>query len=570
MGEWSLTQRDIMSTENTQPESENTETTESTKIESTFAQFNFKESLNKSIAAVGFKTPSPIQEQAIPIVMAGKDVVAQAHTGTGKTAAFGLPAINQVEGDGVQVLVITPTRELANQVSDELFLYGKNSNVRTVTIYGGRSYSRQVDLVRRGAQIVVATPGRLLDMLSKKMIKDFNPSIVILDEADEMLDMGFLEDINEIFEHLPPERQTLLFSATMPAPIKKLADRILKDPTFISITKKETASNNIAQQYYVIDENERDDAMIRLLDAGDTNKAVVFCRMKREVDRVSNVLSAAGYNAKGLHGDMEQDQREAVIKAFKNTGIDVLVATDVAARGIHVNDVSHVINYHIPFDPESYVHRIGRTGRAGSKGTAITLVTPHEFKELQRIKQKIGATMEQCYIPTKGQVVQGRLGALADEIAKQKIFDEAHQVVEAFGDDFDHETALHKVISVLIKKESVHGPESIGIDEEKLAKILARIESRGGSRGGGRRGGGGYRGGNRSGGGGGGRGGNRSGGNGGGGGYRGNRDSNGGGGSRDGGGGSRDGGGNRGGNGGGNGGGGRGGNRDGGGSRDRY
>ena len=522
-----------MSTENTQNESENT------KIESTFAQFNFKESLNKSIAAAGFKTPSPIQEQAIPIVMQGKDVVAQAHTGTGKTAAFGLPSINQIQGEGVQVLVITPTRELANQVSDELYLYGRNSNVRTVTIYGGRSYNRQVDLVRRGAQIVVATPGRLLDMLSKNMIKDFSPKVVILDEADEMLDMGFLDDINEIFEHLPKERQTLLFSATMPAPIKKLADRILKDPTYIAITKKETTNTNIAQNYYVIDENERDDAMIRLLDADDTNKAVVFCRMKREVDRVSNVLSAAGYNAKGLHGDMEQDQREAVIKAFKHTGIDVLVATDVAARGIHVNDVSHVINYHIPFDPESYVHRIGRTGRAGSKGTAITLVTPHEFKELQRIKQKVGTTMEQCYIPTKGQVVQGRLGALADEITKQKIFDEAHQIVEALGDSCDHETALHKVISVLLKKESVNGPENIGIDEEKLAKILARIESRGGNRGGGRRGGG-YRGNrNRNGG---GRGGN------GGGGYRGNRD----------------GGGNRGGNGGGRS------NRDGGGSRDRY
>lgn len=510
---------------------ENVENTENQTIPSTFGQFNFTEALNKSIAAVGFKIPSPIQEQAIPVIMAGKDVVAQAHTGTGKTAAFGLPAINGVKGDGVQVLVITPTRELANQVSDELFLYGKNSNVRTVTIYGGRSYTRQVDLVRRGAQIVVATPGRLLDMLSKNMIKDFNPGIVILDEADEMLDMGFLDDINEIFEHLPKERQTLLFSATMPAPIKKLADRILKEPTFISITKTETSNNNIAQNYYVIDENERDDAMIRLLDAGDTNKAVVFCRMKREVDRVSNVLSAAGYNAKGLHGDMEQDQREAVIKAFKQTGIDVLVATDVAARGIHVNDVSHVINYHIPFDPESYVHRIGRTGRAGSKGVAITLVTPHEFKELQRIKQKIGATMEQCYIPTKGQVVQSRLGALTDEISKQKVFDEAHQIVEALGDDFDHETALHKVISVLLRKEPVKGPENIGIDEEKLAKILARIESRP-SRGGNR--GGGYRG-NRSGGGGRSGGGNR----GSGGGSRDGGNRSGGGGSRDGGGGNR-------------------------------
>jgi ATP-dependent RNA helicase DeaD len=242
----------------------------------TFDDFNFNPKLLQSITAVGFKQPSPIQEQAIPLIMDGNDVVGQAHTGTGKTAAFGLPAINNIKGDGVQVLVITPTRELANQVSDELFLYGKNSNVRTVTIYGGRSYTRQVDLVRRGAQIVVATPGRLLDMLSKKMIKDFNPAMVILDEADEMLDMGFLDDINEIFDYLPTERQTLLFSATMPPPIKKLADRILKDPKFVAITREETTNQDITQNYYVIDEKERDDAMIRLLDADETNKTVVF------------------------------------------------------------------------------------------------------------------------------------------------------------------------------------------------------------------------------------------------------------------------------------------------------
>lgn len=480
----------------------------------TFDEFNFNPKIIQSITTAGFKQPSPIQEQAIPVILAGKDVVGQAHTGTGKTAAFGLPAINQIEGEGVQVLVITPTRELANQVSDELYLYGRNSNIRTVTIYGGRSYRRQIDLVRRGAQIVVATPGRLLDMLSKNMIDNFAPKMVILDEADEMLDMGFLDDINEIFEHLPKERQTLLFSATMPAPIKRLADKILKYPEFISITREETTNVNISQNYYVIDENERDDAMIRLLDAAETSKAVVFCRMKREVDRVSNVLSAAGYSAKGLHGDMEQDQREAVIKGFKSAGVDILVATDVAARGLHINDVSHVINYHIPFDSESYVHRIGRTGRAGNKGTAITLVTPHEFKELQRIKSKVGTTMEQCFIPTKDQVIQSRLGSLADEIKKQKIFDEAHQIVEAFGDDFDHETALHKVISVLLRKEPVKGPEKIGINEEKLAKILARIESRSSGRRG-RGGRSGYRG-NRS----------RSSGSRSGGGYRGNRSGN--------------------------------------------
>jgi ATP-dependent RNA helicase DeaD len=343
------------------------------------------------------------------------------------------------------------------------------------------------------------------------MLKGFAPSTVILDEADEMLDMGFLDDINEIFTYLPSERQTLLFSATMPAPIKQLAERILVNPYFASITKTETTNTDITQQYYVIEESERDDAIIRLMDAEDAQKTVVFCRTKKEVDRLSNVLSAAGYSAKGLHGDMEQRQRESVIKGLKTDAIDVLIATDVAARGLHIDGVTHVFNYHIPFDPESYVHRIGRTGRAGKKGMAITLVTPLEFKELQRIRAKVGTTMEHAYIPSKVDVKEAQVSRLVNEIEKQHIYDEAHKVLDLLKQDYDQEQIAYKLISVLMERNTVQGPNNIGIAAERLEKILHNLERRGNDRGGNRRGGGFNR--NRN-------GGNRSGG----GGYRGNND----------------------------------------------
>jgi len=495
-----------------------------TEVESTvtFKDFNFKPEIMRSLEYAGFKVPSPIQQLAIPFILDGRDIVGQAHTGTGKTAAFSLPVLNKMKlNDGVQMLVITPTRELANQVSDEIFKYGKNLGARTVTIYGGSSYNRQLDLLSRGAQIIIATPGRLLDMLKKKMLKNFVPATVVLDEADEMLDMGFLDDINEIFTYLPKERQTLLFSATMPMPIKKLAERILKNPEFVTVTQGETTNIDIAQEYYVIDEKERDDAVIRLLDAEDLDKTVIFCRTKREVDRLSNVLGAQGYNAKGLHGDMEQRQREAVIRGMKEGEVDILIATDVAARGIHINDISHVFNYHIPFEAESYVHRIGRTGRAGKKGKAITLVTPMEFRELQRIKSKVGTTMEHVYIPSKMDVRKTKLDAVVNKIENQNIFDEAHTIIDALQEDLDQEQVLYKLASFVLSHGDVKGPNNIGINPQRLEKILASMKRNGGNGGGGNRGRGGYRG-NRS-------GGNRNGG----GGYRGNNDRNRSGGNRD-------------------------------------
>ena len=453
----------------------------------TFDDLGLNNDILRAVKFAGFTVPSPIQAAAIPVVLAGRDMVGQAHTGTGKTAAFGLPALNNINPkDGVGILVITPTRELATQVSDELYKYGRNMGARTVTVYGGSSYKRQIDLIERGASVVVATPGRLLDILKKDMLKDFNPSIVVLDEADEMLDMGFLDDINEIFSFLPTKRQTLLFSATMPKPIKLLAERILDNPEFISITKGETTNSDITQEYYVIDESERDDAIIRLMDAQESTKSVVFCRTKSEVDRLSNVLSNAGYLANGLHGDMEQRQRETVIKGFKNNSVKVLVATDVAARGIHVNNISHVFNYHIPFDPESYVHRIGRTGRAGTKGKAITLLTPHEFKELQKIKAKVGTTMEHAFVPSKTDLRQNNLKSIVKNIEDQHIYDEARQIIDMLKEDIDEETIMFKLVSMILDKQKIKGPNSIGIPADKIEAILKRAESRGDSRGRGR------------------------------------------------------------------------------------
>ncbi len=497
--------------ENAQTENTNEEPT------ITFDDLGLRKEILQSVKYAGFKVPSPIQEKAIPVVLAGRDMVGQAHTGTGKTAAFALPALSNMKVDGsVEMLVITPTRELATQVSDEIFKYGRNLGIKTVTVYGGSSYKRQLDLINRGASVVVATPGRLLDILKRNMINNFAPSTVVLDEADEMLDMGFLDDINEIFSYLPTTRQTLLFSATMPAPIKTLASRILEKPEFISITKGETTNTDIEQLYYVIDEHERDDAIIRLMDSEQTKKAVVFCRTKSEVDRLSNVLSNSGYLANGLHGDMEQRQRETVIKGFKANSVKVLVATDVAARGIHVDNISHVFNYHIPFDPESYVHRIGRTGRAGTKGKAITLLTPLEFKELQRIKQKVGTSMAHAFVPSKNDMRVTTIQNIVKNIEDQKIYDEAHKVLDMLKEDIDEETIMFKLISMILDKQDIKGPNTIGIPADKLTAILERAGKRnsGGGRGHGR---GGYRG-NR----------NRSGG---GGGYRGNRE----GGSRDGG-----------------------------------
>ncbi len=448
-------------------------------IQSQFLTFGFNEDINKGIQNAGFKIPSPIQAKAIPIILEGRDLVAQANTGTGKTAAFGLPSMNKIASfKETGLLVITPTRELATQVADELYNLGKYAGIRTATVYGGSSYSRQISLIQKGAQVVVATPGRLKDLLSSGKLRDFNPEIVVLDEADEMLDMGFLEDIKDIFSYLPQNRQTILCSATMPKPIRILADKILDNPATVSIVDKNDATNkDIKQSYYVIDERERTDALVRLMDHDDPQKAIIFCRMKIEVDRLADTLISKGYNAKGLHGDMDQRARDEVIKSFRSSKINILVATDVAARGLDVKDVTHVFNYHIPFDPESYVHRVGRTGRAGQKGEAITLIAPMEFKELLRIQKSMGAPISLQTIPSSFDLKEKELNALAKEIEKAKIKDEATAILSTLGNEIDSSEIALKAISLLLSKHLASGPEHIGFSEKEAKKLLEKFKS---------------------------------------------------------------------------------------------
>ena len=474
----------------------------------TFNEFNLKDLLQKAIDEAGFKEPSPIQEQAIPFVLAGRDIVGQAHTGTGKTAAFGLPILNNMKGNsGVEAVVIVPTRELAMQVSDELYRFGKFLGVNTATVYGGQAYARQIKLIEN-AGIIVATPGRFLDLLRGAKI-DIKPDYVILDEADEMLDMGFLDDIKEIFTFLPKERQTLLFSATMPLAIKNLAKTILNDPEFITLTKSDVTNSKITQTFYVVDERERDDALIRLYDYKNPSKSIIFCRTKKEVDRLSTFMVSQGFMAKGLHGDMEQRQREEAIRAFKTSKLEILIATDVAARGLDVNDVSHVFNYHLPFDSESYVHRIGRTGRAGKEGIAVSIVTPHEFRMLQKIEKNIGTKLEAKIVPNIDSVKEKKITELKNQISEQEISDYALALVEDLKEEFDISTIAFKLASMISASTLVQGNNNIGKSESDIKRLIenssrydndgsssgrnsrggGRFGSRGGSRGGDSRGG---------------------------------------------------------------------------------
>lgn len=445
----------------------------------TFNDFNFHKDIEKGIRIAGFKEPSPIQEEAIPIVLDGTDLVAQAHTGTGKTAAFGLPMMDMIaQGQIQRALVITPTRELATQVSDELYYLGRFAGIRTLTVYGGVGYGRQIALIHKGVQVVVATPGRLRDLYKKGKIDTFNPEIVILDEADEMLDMGFLEDIKEIFEYIPQNRQTLLFSATMPEPIKQLADTILYQPKFISVIgDNETTNNIIEQRYLIIREEQRDEAIVRLLEKEDFNKCLIFCRMKREVDRLTQHLEAMGFPAKGLHGDMEQIDREAVVKSYRRAETKILVATDVAARGLDVKDVTHVFNYHIPFDPQSYVHRIGRTGRAGKSGQAITLVSTNEFRELQRIQKEVGAHMslETISISDDG-LNDESLIKLQRELEEVPLHKDIDKILSHFS-SMKQEFFIQKALSYMLMSLEHVGGSQIGYSQSDVTQMMEDFDT---------------------------------------------------------------------------------------------
>jgi len=438
-----------------------------------FTDFDFHPDVVKGIRIAGFKEPSPIQKEVIPLIIEGKDLVGQAHTGTGKTAAFGLPIIDMIARQEIErALIIVPTRELATQVSDEIYHLGRFAGVRTLEVYGGVGYGRQIALIHKGTQVIVATPGRLKDLYKKGKIDVLSPEVVVLDEADEMLDMGFLDDIKEIFEYIPQNRQTLLFSATMPEPIKQLADQILYEPEFISVVGEEATTNNVIdQRYYVINESQRDEAIVKLLETEDYNKCLIFCRMKREVDRVAGLLQEMGFKAAGLHGDMEQTDRDAVIKSYRRAQTRILVATDVAARGLDVKDVTHVFNYHIPFDPQSYVHRIGRTGRAGKAGQAITLVSTEEFRELMRIRKEVGADMRLETLTGEGGVDSSTIEFVLQALDETAIHPEIDRVLAALA-HLDQNTFIKKALSYMVNQVQTGMGGQIGFDQRYVDDMI--------------------------------------------------------------------------------------------------
>jgi ATP-dependent RNA helicase DeaD len=411
----------------------------------TFAEFGLEPKVLQAITELGFEESTPIQDKAIPIAMAGQDLIGQAQTGTGKTAAFGIPLINKIptSEERIVALIMTPTRELAIQVADEIGKLTRYKGLRSLPIYGGQEIGRQIRALKKKPQIIIGTPGRLLDHINRKTIRLEDVQTVILDEADEMLDMGFMDDIQSILKQVPDERHTMLFSATMPANIQKLAQQFLKNPEHVSVIPKQITAPLIEQSYIEVHERQKFEALSRLLDMESPELAIIFGRTKRRVDELSEALQKRGYTADGLHGDLSQNQRDSVMRKFRDGSIDVLVATDVAARGLDVSGVTHVINFDLPQDPESYVHRIGRTGRAGKEGTAWSFVTPRETDHLHFIEKVTRQKMNRKPLPSIAEAIEGKQRVTAERLL---------EVVQ--NDEFSEYKAIS--IQLLEQYDSVH------------------------------------------------------------------------------------------------------------------
>ena len=384
----------------------------------TFEEMCLDTRIMRAIAEMGFEQPSPIQAQSIPIAVEGKDMIGQARTGTGKTASFGIPMLQRInpKDKNLQAIVLCPTRELAIQSANEIrklakFLYG----IKVLPIYGGQEISKQIRSLKGGVQIVIGTPGRVMDHLRRHTLKPQTVDIVVLDEADEMLNMGFREDIETILGQLPEERQTMLFSATMPKPILEIAKRYLHEPEIVKVIQKELTVPKIEQYYYEVNPRKKNEVLSRLLDMYDPSLSLVFCNTKRKVDELVADLKGRGYFAEGLHGDLKQVQRDRVMNGFRNGRTDILVATDVAARGIDVDDVEAVFNYDVPQDDEYYVHRIGRTGRAGREGRAFTLVVGKEIYKLKDIQRYCKTKIRRQPIPSVNDVAAIKVEKLLEQ-----------------------------------------------------------------------------------------------------------------------------------------------------------
>tara|TARA_R110000868_G_scaffold169332_3_gene404333 strand:+ start:441 stop:2345 length:1905 start_codon:yes stop_codon:yes gene_type:complete len=420
-----------------------------------FEALGLKQSILNAITDMGFETPSDVQEQAIPILLeSDTDLVALAQTGTGKTAAFGFPLIQKIDAESrtTQGLILSPTRELCLQITNEMQAYSKyERNINVVAIYGGASITEQARQIKRGAQIIVATPGRMKDMMSRGLVDITKIDYCVLDEADEMLNMGFFEDIKEILSDTPKEKNTWLFSATMPKEVALIAKKFMKNPQEITVGAKNSGATTVQHEYYVVSGRDRYPALKRLADTNPDIFSVIFCRTKRDTQKVAESLIEDGYNAGALHGDLSQNQRDLVMNAFRKKQIQMLVATDVAARGIDVDDITHVINYQLPDEIETYTHRSGRTGRAGKSGISMVIITRSELRKIKAIENKIGQKFITKNIPTGMEICEIQLYHLANKIKDTEVNAEVDTYLPAISKVFegiDREELIKKVVSV--------------------------------------------------------------------------------------------------------------------------
>lgn len=425
-----------------------------------FIELGIRHDIVNAINELGFEKPTPIQEQAVPVLLAGSnDFVGLAQTGTGKTAAFGLPLLELLDFSQKhpQALILCPTRELCLQIAKDIEKYAKNlPDVHVVAVYGGASIGDQLRQIRRGVQIVVATPGRMLDIIGRKAIDFSNVRFVVLDEADEMLNMGFQEDINDILSTTPEDKKTWLFSATMPAEVRRIAKKYMTDPFELTMGTKNTGNVNIEHHYYVIRARDKYAAFKRIVDSNPEIFGIVFCRTKIETQEIAEALIKDGYNADALHGDLSQQQRDKVMKRYRDRSLQMLIATDVAARGIDVNDVTHVINYSLPDEIENYTHRSGRTARAGKTGISISLVNLKELGKIRQVEKVVGKSFVKMDVPKGVDVVDKQLFALIDKVIEVPVNEaqiEAHmpKIMERFG-DLSTEDILKRFVSLEFNK----------------------------------------------------------------------------------------------------------------------
>ncbi len=455
----------------------------------TFAELGLSELTLKALNELGYEEPTPIQTQTIQLLLQGQDVIAQAQTGTGKTAAFALPIIEKLDDTvhATQALILTPTRELAMQVAEAFHSYGKYRRLSVLPVYGGQPIERQLRALRQGVQVVVGTPGRVLDHIRRGTLKLQEVQFITLDEADEMLDMGFVEDIESILKEIPETRQMALFSATIPAQIANLAKRYMHEPQRITIKAEQTTVPQIRQTFYEIGRRDKFEVLVRILDYEKPTSAIIFCRTKLEVDTLGQRLTARAYSAETLHGDLNQSQRDRVMSLFRGEKVELLIATDVAARGLDIEHVSHVINYDIPLDPESYVHRIGRTGRAGRTGCAITLVTLRERRLWQMIQKSTGATFQRMQMPTIADVIERRQEQFKDNIREtlgQDGLERYMVLVEELADEFSPAEIAAAAFKMLLgptteeTEDKLAGFEDAEVDYDRPAPRLRRDRDR--------------------------------------------------------------------------------------------